>query len=203
MKFFFNCISILFHPLLAIFYAVLILLYPFGFLVARNVELQWISISIVFIYTFVLPTLFILLLRYFKIISSIKLQNRKERLIPYLFTALFYIHVWILLKNITLFEGIMANAFIISAVIIFVLVVFNFWIKVSAHVLSCCTVLGLILRLSFHYNEIINITVLILCLIVSGLIASSRLYLNAHTIKEVSIASLIGLGFGILTPNIF
>jgi membrane-associated phospholipid phosphatase len=194
-----NLTSYIFHPLLSIIYAVLIVLYPFGFLPIKNIEVQWITLGIIFLFSFILPTGFILVLKFFKIISSIKLEDRRERWLPYLFVSLYYLFIWYYIKKISLFEGVIATAFLLSSILIFALFIINHWIKISAHVLSVCAILGLVLRLTFHFNELNQLLILILCIFTAGLVATSRLYLNAHTTKEVLFASILGTCLGIFS----
>ena len=116
-----NLTSYIFHPLFSIIYAVLIVLYPFGFLPIKNIEIQWITLGLVFLFSFVFPTLFISILKFFKVISSLKLEDKKERWIPYLFISIYYFFIWQLIKQISLFEGVIATSFLLSSVLIFTL----------------------------------------------------------------------------------
>ena len=71
-----NLTSYIFHPLFSIIYPVLIVLYPFGFLPIKNIEIQWITLGLVFLFSFVFPTLFISILKFFKvIIKMMRLDN--------------------------------------------------------------------------------------------------------------------------------
>jgi hypothetical protein len=194
-----NLTSYIFHPLLSIIYAVLIVLYPFGFLPIRNIELQWITLGLIFLFSFILPTCFIITLKFFKIISSLKLEDKRERWIPYLFISIYYLFIWFYIKKISLFEGVIATSFLLSSILIFALFIINYWIKISAHVLSVSAILGLVLRLTFHFNEVNQLLILLLCVFITGLVATARLYLNAHTTKEVVFASVLGVILGVVS----
>ncbi|NPA44380.1 MAG: hypothetical protein GXO49_02495 [Chlorobi bacterium] len=102
-----------------------------------------------------------------------------------------------------------SNFVLISALTIFITLILNFKIKVSAHMA------GIGAFLSFFYtfftNEYvsetlfsplnINITIISffsIIVIIAGIIASSRLILKAHTMKEILIGFFIGVLLGLL-----
>lgn len=202
MNFLAHTLSVVFHPLFMVFYAVLIILYPFEHLVISNVQLQWVLLSLIFVFAFVLPLLFILILRYFKIISSLTINKRAQRVFPYAFTASFYFFVWYLFSKISLLEGVPAKAFLFGAIAITILLICNFRLKISAHTLAMSSICGLVLRLVYSYNELHQLELLLLCIFLSGAVASARLYLNAHTWKEIAYGGGIGVILGILGPSI-
>ena len=71
-------------------------------------------------------------------------------------------------------------------------VLFSFKIKSSLHLLSMGTTIGFFLLLMNIYGLPLLLLVIIL-IVLSGLIASSRLHLNAHSPNELAVGFLLGL----------
>lgn len=79
---------------------------------------------------------------------------------------------------------------LISAVLVFILVLFKF--KASLHLLGCSSLLVFVYFISAFYQNynILLIITLTLCL---GFVASSRLVMKAHNYKELIVGMLIGV----------
>ena len=200
MKIISNVLSVLFHPLLMVFYAVLIVLYPFEYGVLNNVQMQWILIGLIFLFSFIMPVLFILIMRMFRIVTSITVDKKEERIYPYAFTSVFYLFIWYMFSSLKIFEGVPAKAFLFGSIAIFLVLLVNFKLKISAHTLAMTAICGLVLRLVYHYNELHQLLLLLLCIFLSGLVASARLYLKAHTWNEITLAAVLGFFLGLLGP---
>jgi len=86
--------------------------------------------------------------------------------------------------------GILFYATSLGLVIVYFLFIFR--LKTSLHLLSLGIAVGFFLLLSTHYL-ISFLPVILILILISGLLASSRLYLKAHTPKEVYLGFLLGL----------
>jgi hypothetical protein len=195
--------SYLFHPLLLIFYSSMILLYPFGFLDIKNVQIQWIIAGIIFLLSYIVPVLFLISLKALKIISNLTLEDRLNRYVPYFFSATYYAFVGLLMKKNSLFSPVIPGVFLFASLSIFLLFLLNIKWKVSAHSYSMAALTGLIVRLVFQFNDLQHFRILIVLFLVLGLVATSRLYLKAHKDWEVYTGIGLGLVFGILSPTLF
>ena len=82
---------------------------------------------------------------------------------------------------------------------IYILFIFNF--KTSIHLLSLGVSIGFFLVLSTIYTKDFTV-VIIIGLILSGILASSRLYLKAHTPKEIYLGFFLGFIAPIITNYI-
>ena len=69
---------------------------------------------------------------------------------------------------------------------------FNFNIKASIHLLSLGISIGFFMVLSSVYNQNLAILIIVLILL-SGVLASARLHLEAHTNKEIYIGFFVGV----------
>lgn len=125
------------------------------------------------------------------------MSERSERIIPMALTSFFYfITVYIVLRfTIPVF----IKAFILStALLSFVITIINFWLKISIHAAGAGALTSLIFVLSFKMHTPLTVF-LIPAILVSGLVLSSRLWLNSHKPKEVWIGYLTGFaGLGLL-----
>jgi len=131
-----------------------------------------------------------------KIISSFKLEHRTERFTPIGITATYYIMNYVLLR-IMIPEHIIISflfpyAFGLALTVVIAFIVNNFT-KVSLHMLGFFGIIGAVT--GYFQNQLAyNLYFLILLIIVGGLIGSARLYLKAHTLKEVVLGIIIGFG---------
>lgn len=152
-------------------------------------------LSLVFVVTYLIPLLILILFKKLKIIKSYQTESIKERKLPVaLMVFLFYL-LGNTINNIGNLRdlGLLFYATAVGLFIIYVL--FFFKIKASIHLLSLGIPVGFFMVLSSNYSQSYLI-VLIIILLLSGLLASARLHLKAHTTKEI----YIGFFLGILTP---
>ncbi|MDO6744397.1 hypothetical protein Q4553_07420 [Tenacibaculum soleae] len=153
---------------------------------------QYTILSVVFISTYIIPLLLLILLKSIGYISSYQVKRISERKIPIFFMmALFFMlgkffYETTIIKDLSyLFFGV-----VLGLGLIYILFVFK--IKTSLHLLSIGAALGYFLLFQqLHSLAITPITIIFLLL--SGLLASSRLHLKAHTSTEVYLGFFIGL----------
>ena len=181
--------SYLFHPIFIPILGTLIYSYYGDRLYTQ--EQYFLLLFQVVIITFFLPLSFFYLLRTFGKVDTIMMANVKERKIPLLMQMIL---TYILLqKSITVerfpelfffFLGGFASTFIV-----FLLIYIRF--KASVHMVAISALNCFVLGLSIHYQ--INCSYMIAALVVlSGVIATSRLYMHAHTLKELAVGYLCG-----------
>jgi hypothetical protein len=183
-------ISVVFHPFLMPVYGMLIIFSAptlFGFL---PFNVKKILFFIVLINNVLIPLSLMPYFRLRNIISSWTIENRKERTIPLIATSFFYsVTVYITFKfHIPLFikSFILASAFLAIAVTII-----NFWWKISIHSVGAGTLTALVVILSVKMH--IPLTwFLITAILSSGMVMSSRLWLNSHKPGEVWSGFLLG-----------
>lgn len=143
---------------------------------------------IVFMGTYVLPVAISYLLYRLKYLPSLEMKNASERRIPYLIAALCYYLVAELVDKLSLppeiYLYILAGTLIIIIHLILLLV-----FKPSAHLAGIGGFTGLLLALSLKFA--INLLPLLgHCFLLSGFLASARLYLKAHDGKELAFGYL-------------
>lgn len=162
-------------------------------LLPRHVDKQWelMVIGAVFVTTYLLPLLFLSLLKKSKAINSFHLESSNERKFP----VLFFISISLLMstlikKGTTTYElAMFFYGMTISLIITYFLLYKNF--KASLHMIGIGGMIGFFVVLSIVYQ--INLLLLIgILFIMAGVIANSRLNLNAHSKIEIYAGFLIG-----------
>lgn len=184
-------ISILFHPLIIPTLGIFILFNTNSYLnYVIPSEIKKAILLLIIISTFIIPTLVSLLLLNTKIITSLKMETKRERVIPYAFTILFYFFTLYMLNKSPIPPLIFK--FIIAATLAVILAfTINFKWKISAHMIGIGGLLGALISVSLLLHVYL-IPIISLIFIVAGLIASSRLILNAHTPTQIYLGFLLG-----------
>lgn len=184
-------ISFVFSPLLIPTYGVWLALWT-TVLVLIPVNLRWGVTAVVFILTCLLPLAAIFVLLKLKLVTDPGLNKQNERFIPYLITSLcyagcalylYFVHapLWM---SMFMVGGLLAS--IVSLVV-------NHWWKISAHMAAVGGLAALMFRImTDHYGLPFDIWVLIGVVMVVGLVGTSRLLLERHTLGQVAAGTLNG-----------
>jgi len=194
-------ISYVFHPLL-----MTTLLFFTLFLIDSSVVLPYINamnqlLLIIFLVTFVIPLISISFLRITHTISSFKLEERRERILPFAFITIFYgVACWMFLTRINL--GPMINTMLLSitATILILTFITMFW-KISAHSAGIGGLIGFLTVLYVEEPTALVRMALVVSVLVAGVVMASRLKLNSHSPSQVY-AGLI-LGFGLCFSSVY
>lgn len=160
-----------------------------------------IAISGTILFTAILPALPIVWMMRKGEIHDMFISKREERTMPYLFSLLSYVF-WVLFLSRTLHFPMSLLVFAIGCVVsIFVMVLINLKWKISAHATGIGGLAGGIFGVC--YQMAINpVWLFVIVIIVSGLVAISRIYLKAHTISQVIAGFLIGF-LVVFVPGLF
>ncbi len=186
---FYKFISYIFHPLLFSFIGSFLYL----FLTPKHIskKQEYIILLVVFISTYILPLFFLLILKQFKLIKNYHLETINERKFPVIFFIVLSIMVGKMLMKTQIVNLLAYSFFGIAFALSITYLLFKYNIKTSLHTLGIGGITGFVVIMSYEYQ--LNFNLLIACLfILSGIIALSRLKLEAHTPKEIYIGFLIG-----------
>jgi hypothetical protein len=190
-------ISILFHPLLLPTYLVLLLGKFFPAMLMIRPEVLTPIAGIVFLVTFMLPAINLLMFRYFGNVSSMTLEDRRERTMPFFFISLIYVSFTALFYYKFPISANFIKLMIIISVLVISATLITLFYKVSVHSLAMWGGVGIL----FPLNKVAENGALLwptaFIITASGLVMSSRLLLNVHVPREILFGSLIGflLGF--------
>jgi hypothetical protein len=187
-------VSVALHPALIPTYLFAIVLF-LSSLVPIQILDKLAFLSLVFLLTFGLPVLSIFYFLKAKVISSVSMPTRKERIIPFLLISVLYIVItFLLLYHQPIFHLLGLIMLGISAVLVAVSVL-TFTYKVSVHSAGVSGGLGILMGLQYRYQYQDFLYPILLFILLTGIVVSARLALQAHTPLEL-IAG-IGLGFGV------
>ena len=187
---FHKLISVILHPIVIPTIGVLLFLSITPNEIRK--ERQYLLISIVFFSTYIVPLISLIILKSLGFINSFQVESIKERKIPLFIMLLIFYLLGKNLINIPDFKelGMLFFGTNISLALIYLL--FSIHIKSSLHIMS----LGCSLGFFLIYGNLYSISILpitIVLIILTGILASSRLHLNAHNQKEIYLGFFIGI----------
>lgn len=154
-------------------------------------NLKWIISSMIFSFSFLLPVINIYILYRLNRISSLRLEDQKERTFPYVLTSCFYFGLFYLFLDLSVWPSI--KVLIFGGGLSILLTAFiNLKYKISAHMVGIGGLLGSLIVLSYvlKYNAVPQIAFLVL---LAGVIATCRLYLKAHQPRQIYSGFFLGL----------
>lgn len=185
-------ISIVFQPLLLPSYIFLGILYFLPYSFNFTFDLAWRFMVMVFMTTFLIPLMGILLMSFTNSISSVNMINRKERFLPFLFNSLFYIATTYLFWEKFQFPPLVNYILISITLSIIVLTIITFFWKISAHAIATAGACGIYFALLLNDETSQLYIGLALFFALSGFVASARLKLQCHDAKQVWAGLLVG-----------
>jgi len=190
-------VSYVFHPLLMPTYT-LVLIFNINMYFSSILPFyaKLLLIIMVLSSTVFIPVIIFSVLKKKKIINSFQMESREERVYPYLVISIIYFLIYLLIKK-TNIPDIYSFFLICSTALSLLLLMINFKYKISAHTAGMGGVCGLFIGLSNRLD--LDLSLLIIILIAfSGLVAFSRLKLNAHKSSEVYSGFLAGVAVFLL-----
>ncbi len=200
LKYFFQSIAYIFHPLLLPTYAAIVLLLanPYAFAHIKGGGLG--IIPLVFILTFFFPVFTLFLMKKLNFVDDYYLTSQKQRFMPYIAILIFYIWAYLVVRKQYL-PPIMNWMMLGSCLAISFAFIVNTFLKISIHALgAACLAAVAIAAYSFALQPFNAI--LIIVLLACGLVGSCRLYLKAHVTEEVYAGYMVGF-VGMMVANWF
>jgi len=199
-------ISVVFHPVFLFVYIIVLLLiinpYMFGF---GNIVEAKDLLLIVVLTVIPIPIIVVLMQKGLGLSESIYLRNKRERIGPYLVSALLYLSLYLQLAKTN-----STNAFQVATlgavVALFGAFFVNNFYKISLHAIGAGALISmLILAVMFYsqgtyifrvgdtfFGEYDTISLLYISIVLSGVICSARLYLKQHNIQEIYSGLVLG-----------
>ena len=176
----------------------MIILFNLETYVAYSIPLQAkrFILAIVFINTAIAPVLTVFMLRRMRLIKDVLLNERSERLLPLLLTTLYFFLTYFLLRRISLPS--IVYFYVLGATLLVLLgMVISYRWKISIHMTSMGGFTGLLIVTSLLLRTNINLLIIV-AILLSGVVGSSRIRLNAHTPAQVYAGYLMGVGVMLL-----
>ncbi|MDP4853161.1 MAG: hypothetical protein NWR22_08260, partial [Saprospiraceae bacterium] len=195
-------ISWITHPLLAITYIYILLLFinPFDFGFTKWSDPGAVILFIrIFLTTFFIPAFAVLMLTFIGLAKSIELPEKEDRIAPYIITGIFYLWMFRNLLDNPDIPPSFSRAILGASIGLFLAFFINIFDKISAHTVGIGGILGFILVFLFQHKEaelllqgrndaiyLIPLPLIFLIFVlIAGLVGSSRLYLKAHQPMQV------------------
>lgn len=148
-------------------------------------------LSVVWLFSVALPRVLIrLYLRIYKLPKH-ALAERKKRILPYILTTACYmalLHVLTALQTAHLLTSVL----MVAVAVLLVCLLINLFYKISSHAASVGGATGLFMGLSLIYAFEATGWIC-LCVLVVGLVCTSRIMLRRHSLGETALGA--GLGF--------
>lgn len=192
MRRFYHSVSAVFHPTLILTYLVLVLLNVDTYLkYAINDDYKWFLYLMIFVNTFLFPLLVSLVLLQRKMISSLLLEKREERIIPFGFTLGFYVFTYYLLQKTAVAPLILSIVFGASLVLL-IISLMTVWFKVSAHGAGIGGAIGAFLGVYLLFSTEMG-PILCLSVLIWAAVANARFRLDAHNGLQWYVGSATGL----------
>ncbi len=200
MKSIHKTISLVFQPLLMPTYAMCLLMNMDIFLM---LPLRWRMIAIIgtFVFTGILPAVPIWLMMKRGEVHDLFISKREERTLPYLFSLMAYVFWALFLWRTLQFPLFIVAMGMGSAVSILIIVLINLRWKISAHGAGVGGLTGSVFGVCYR-TGINPVWFLTLVLILSAVVAFSRLELKAHTPGQVLAGFTVGF-ISVFTPCFF
>lgn len=184
-------VSYIFHP---VFVPTLGIYYILSFIttVMMPEKIKWFYLISIFIFTGVFPILTVVMLSWTKQISSIEVSERKERRIPLLMSTIYFYFATYIVFKVNVLPTVSLIMFASAGAMTFATLV-SFFYKMSMHVFassSFIAIFALLASLGYFGAD----KFMIFFILMSGIVASARKALSAHSWMEILVGFLVGFG---------
>ncbi len=189
-----HILSYLFHPIFLPTFGLIVIFGLNRYISATTpYDKQFFLVSWIFVNTAVIPFIFTAVLRWKKLVSSIQLDTREDRVIPFTFALFFYLTNYWLLRDIPM-PQIIYSIFLGSSAAVGIALLVNFYTKISIHMIGMGGVTASIYAMSQVYD--LNLVgYVLLGIVASGMVGSARFVLESHNLKQI----YLGWGTGFLS----
>ncbi len=165
------------------------------------------NVLMVFFSTFLIPSISVLLMKALKLIPSLELRNAEDRIGPFIVTAVFYLSTFYLMYRSPNIPVAFKACFLGAVIGLFIAFFITLFSKISLHAVGMGGLLGMIIVTIFRANlatfliyagsfgmiEISLFSLLAVTILLSGIVGTSRLLLDAHEPKDLYGGFLVGL----------
>ena len=153
-------------------------------------------LTLVYLFTILLPTILIHLYRRYNGWTLIELGHRERRMVPYVISILCYFFC-IYLMDLVHIPHFMQTILLAALLIQVVCALINVWWKISTHTAAIGGVAGAL----FVFGEFFGFNPvwwLCLVLVLAGLLGTSRMILRQHSLLQVVAGFLVGVSCSVV-----
>ena len=172
----------------------LIALFVFSYMSLMPWQYQAMVLTLVYIFTILLPTLLIHLYRRYQGWSMLEIGRKERRMVPYIVAILCYFACYYIMSVLRI-PQFMANILLAALMIQVICAIINVWWKISTHTAAIGGFEGALLAFSilFAFNPLWWFCII---MIIAGMVGSSRMILRQHTLTQVVTGFVTGLVVG-------
>ena len=153
--------------------------------------------------TLFIPLSWLVLLRYFGGMPSLKMMDRKERPIPFLSISIFYGFItYLFITKYSIFTNISIILAGITLILFLVTLITLYW-KISAHSAAICGAIGFLAAFILLFQDPQLLLPLVMMIVLAGASMSARLYLHVHKPLEVWGGAILGFSVSFFTVLLF
>lgn len=170
---------------------------------AVNPSLQDNVLILLFVTTFIIPFISVVIFKYTSMIENLEMHDRSERVLPFFFITIIYGLTAYLFYEKLQFDINFVIVLSGMAVIIFISTLLTLFWKISIHSTAVNAVIGMLIGFIFKYPDSHLLYPIVIGVLVAGFVMSSRLYLNEHTFEEVMGGAVLGFIISFSTIYVF
>ncbi len=184
-------LSVVLHPLLVpVFFVLILYQFPIYFLPVALLRIKYFVLLYVLLMTGIVPGLAAFLLWRFKVIGSLQMKQRGDRVFPLLIMAIFYYLTYFTLNKAGTFA--VLNLFLVgSAILALLTLLINNYSKISLHMVSWGGLAGSLTGMAFLFH-LQPFFWILLVIFLSGLAGFARLKADAHWPRQIYLGYLVG-----------
>jgi hypothetical protein len=187
-----NFFSYIFHPSFVPIYVIAFLVYIHpsyfsGF--SDRGKLQTVLISMINLVAF--PLLTVALLRAVGFIDSIFLRTRKDRIIPYMASGIFFFWAYTVFKKQEMYPPVMSTFILGVFLAASAALIANIYFKISMHAIGVGGWLGVFWIIA-RENSMLMTWPLAVVVLITGIVCTARLLVSNHTQKDIYTGLVVG-----------
>ncbi len=184
-------LSVLFHPLLVVLYAYALLFALGTYHAYLPLAIKRVVLFVVAIDTVIIPLLIILLLKHLGWVSSVTLDDPRERLLPLALTVVVYVLTLYLLRRFGL-SLVLLKLLLAGTLVLLSALGISAWWKISCHAMGMGGLVAFML-----WASVVGLfrapLLLLIGLALSGLLLAARLLLGAHSPAQIYTGYAVGM----------
>lgn len=185
-------VSIIFQPLIipGLVFGLILFVLPEATSLPPSFKLN--IYYLILLSTLVIPMITIIGLRLSGTLKSIHMEMIQDRAIPFSVTSIYYLLTLYFLYEKTEIDPILWQVLAVISIVVIGLTAITFFWKMSAHMTGMGGILAIVIVLGIKFPTFKPLYPLLLAIILNGVVATSRLYLEAHKPMEIYAGLLFG-----------
>lgn len=184
-------LSVILHPVLMPTYVLYFLLHHNSYFAYSTSPTEKLALySIIILNTLILPVAISYFLVYKKWIRSFAMEEKEERILPFVSNAILLLIAYYMMKQLVL-PRVYYLMILGAAAAVVIAIIINMKWKISIHMIGIGGILGTFFGLSTFMLVDLRIPILF-CLLIAGILGTARLSLKAHSPMQIYAGFIVG-----------